>query len=144
MDAKLKNRLNLHGCSNAIKVIQDLEKQLQSAEAFNKKLASHCDALAAHVERLVRVCELARDNYGKMLLTDPPQEAWKANQVTARLVEAIASTPKTSLAEVRAQQAEESFLVGASWAMGKKLETVARHDKHQAKKHADTARNGGG
>jgi hypothetical protein len=73
-------------------------------------LTKENQALAAHVERLIKACELARDNYGKMLLTDPPQEAWKANQVTTKLVDAIASTPRTSLAERDAEVANKALL----------------------------------
>lgn len=57
------------------------------------------DALKAHVERLLKACQSAHSSYGKTLLSDPPQDAWKANQVTAKLVEAITSTPKQFLAE---------------------------------------------
>jgi len=73
--------------------------QFDIAATAIEQLQQERDALAAHVERLVKVCELARDNHEKMLLTDPPQYAWKYNQVTAKIVSAIASTPQQSLAE---------------------------------------------
>lgn len=79
-----------------------------------QKLESERDALKAHAERLREMCELALDNHGRMLPTCPPQESWEVNQVTSRLVEAIAATPSTSLAERDADVARKAFIAGAT------------------------------
>lgn len=78
----------------------------QAALQFRKER----DELAATAERLLEACELAHDNYGKILMTDPPQEAWKVNQVTAKLFEAITATSRQNLNAVKREVAKNAFI----------------------------------
>lgn len=86
----------------------DLE--IEQLQARGVELEQREAALTAHLARLKSVCELALDNHNKTLMTDPPQCAWKYNQVTARLVEAIAATPETILAERDAEVARKAII----------------------------------
>ena len=112
----------------------DLIEQLQARVL---ELEKQNAALATHVNRLVKVCELARDNYGKMLMTDPPQEAWKTNQVTAKLVEAIAATPTANLAEHDAEVARKAFIDGALWHVGLSIHDDRPHGEDYFRKIAN-------
>lgn len=94
------------------KRITELEQEQDADIELIVNRQSKITELTATVERLKKACELARDNHGKMLLTDPPQEAWKVNQVTARLVEAIAATPQQSLAGHDAEVARVAYKQG--------------------------------
>lgn len=48
--------------------------------------------LPAAVKLLREAAQLAISNYGNMLTSDPPQDAWKFNRVSARLAEALRLT----------------------------------------------------
>lgn len=85
--------------------IEELEFTIARLSDACAHLEHHNVQLAATADRLLKACEMAYDNYDKVFLTDPPQSAWKANQVTERLFEAITSTSQQNLAERDAEVA---------------------------------------
>ena len=85
---------------------------MEEAADLIEQQQAEIDALKAHVERLLIACQSAHGSYGKILLSDPPKDAWKFNQVTEKLVEAIAATLQQSLAEHDAEVERKAYRDG--------------------------------
>ncbi len=115
-------RSKLRVCNNAKISAQAGVSDLK--ESLNEEI-KHSDALAAHVNALIQ--SIQSNCY------DDPSQSGK------RLMELVEQTPQTSLAEVRAKQAEESFMAGNNY------ESVSISDiQATAKQHANKIRNGKG
>lgn len=110
--------------------IASLEHGLDLSQQRIAELEQRNGELAATVERLLKVCELALDSYGKVLMTDLPQEAWKANQVTAKLVEAIAATPKQNLNAMKREVYADGYYDGYRMAWLHDHDSKADHDEY--------------
>lgn len=63
----------------------DFDRVTAERDALQLRL----NAVEEENDRLRQVLQLARSSHGVFLATDPPRDAWKYNQVSEKIVEAL-------------------------------------------------------
>lgn len=121
-NSKLKS--DKHRAWKAEFKLEQLQKRVNELEEEKQALAAHVERLKADSAQLLDIDEISDDE--------------DSASVHANMNDVLIESPQTSLAEVRAKQAEMSFIAGVN--------CVAESDdstNEAAKEHADKIREGG-
>ena len=93
----LEQRLNMKETKQpeALRLIQHMDEKWQE-DWDGKAIRAELRRLHALNQELLEALELALFAHGKMLLSDPPQEAWKTYEVESKARAAIAKAQGAS------------------------------------------------
>lgn len=86
----------MSGQPEVLRLADKLDRSWYDVEMMRaiKKGAAELRRQHAENERLRALLALVLNSHGKLLLTDPPQEAWKFNRVEEKIREVLRDPPR--------------------------------------------------